>query len=78
MGRGSNSHPRSAPIPQDAHKYILTKNCDIFFIFLPITLLGVLKAAIQGSGVPPKRMPPPRQIPGYAYANATIVQCINC
>jgi len=24
--------------------------------------------AIQGTGVPPRGVPPPRQIPGYAYA----------
>ena len=40
-----------------------------FFIFLPRTLIGRITAAIRGSGVPPQEeYPPPRQIPGYAYA----------
>ena len=40
-----------------------------FYIFLPRSLLGRLTAAIHGLGVPPplRRVPSPRQIPGYAY-----------
>jgi len=58
-------------------KYILTKKSPIFFRFLPRTLLRRLTADIQWSGVPPppRTVPPPRQILGYAMITCSLDRC---
>jgi len=65
-GRGRGGQK---PLPRCPKSTFLTKNVapNPISIFLPRSLIGRLTVVIHGSGAPPRRVPPPRQIPGYAY-----------
>jgi len=58
--------------PQDAQNAFLTKNCVKFLFFWNRNLSGRLTVAMQGSV-----LPPPRQIPRYAYGVVHFLASFN-
>jgi len=58
--------------PKMPKSTFLTKNCATFLYFSTKNPAREAYSTVSGVRSPPKGVPPPRQIPGYAYALCAI------